>query len=301
MTAPVRDPGSAALRGPLYRLGAFALALLVGGVVIGALLGILAQQGIMKQRVHGVLQPLPMLATGALAVLLLAGVSRLIVRRFEARDLSAIGLPVTGGARDVGMGLLLGILVPVGSALLLLRLGVASILPAHVDGSVLLTATIPMLGAIALLSTWEELCFRGYPLRMLREAGGPWTATILTGLAFGLIHAGNPGANPLGLVLTAVNGVLLGWVVLRSGSLWIACGYHAGWNLMAALVLGMRDSGIVTPGAFFRTTLTGSPWLTGGEYGFEASIVTGALECVLLSLLVVFAPRLVRASPREGV
>lgn len=93
-----------------------------------------------------------------------------------------------------------------------------------------------------------------------------------------------------------MNGVLLGWVVCRTGSPWLACGYHAGWNLVASEVLGLRDSGIVSPGSVLHTTLSGPTWLSGGTYGFEGSAVTGILETVLLGAMIALAPRLPRVA-----
>jgi len=64
----------------------------------------------------------------------------------------------------------------------------------------------------------------------------------------------------------------LGWVVLRSGSLWLVCGYHAGWNLAASILLGMRDSGLSAPGSLFTTILSGPTWLSGGAGRVDAAI-----------------------------
>jgi membrane protease YdiL (CAAX protease family) len=135
-----------------------------------------------------------------------------------------------------------------------------------------------MMLAVLLLSTWEEIALRGYPLQLLSEAWGPAWAATATGLAFGLLHAGNPGANPLGLLLTATGGVLLAWLVIRTGSLWLACGYHGGWNLTAAVVLGLRDSGVQHGGSLLRTELSGPAWLTGGDW-LQASLLTGHWSC----------------------
>jgi hypothetical protein len=77
----------------------------------------------------------------------------------------------------------------------------------------------------------------------------------------------------------------------RTGSLWLVCGYHAGWNLVAAIGFGMRDSGMLAPGALLSTELNGPTLLTGGSYGFEASIVSYVVEAVILVVLLIHAPR----------
>ena len=117
-------------------------------------------------------------------------------------------------------------------------------------------------------------------------------AALITGVLFGLVHSANSAANPQGLIFTAIGGVLLALLVMRNGPLWMASGYHAGWNATAALVLGLTVSGTTTPGSWITTTLSGPRWISGGPYGFESSLITGLAEPVVLGVLVWLAPRL---------
>jgi CAAX protease family protein len=273
-----------------WRLAGF---LLVFAVAAALVTGLLYLMRFPKQRVNGVLQPLPLLGSAIAILGIIVAVTWLFLRFVEHRSLATVGLPPGRPWRTgISLGLLLGAIVPFSVAALLWVTGHAVIQPARPSATGLLHATLPMIGATALLSSWEEIAYRGYPLQLLDEIGGVWFGTTLAGIAFGLTHAGNPGANPLGLGNTALNGVLLGWVVLRSGSLWLACGYHTGWNLAASIVLGMRDSGISAPGSLFTTTLAGPTWLSGGAYGFEASVVAGVTEAVLLLALIALGSRL---------
>jgi membrane protease YdiL (CAAX protease family) len=210
----------------------------------------------------------------------------------EIRSLATIGLPWRPSLSTFSLGLALGTIVPALVTLLLGFLGFAIVRPNAMSVGLLLGTTLPMVGATILLSTWEELAFRGYPLQLLIVWTGPWPAALATGILFGLAHAGNPGANALGFLNTAINGVLLAWIVMRTGSLWLACGYHTGWNFMASQVLGLVDSGVQAPGSLLATQLTGPDWVGGGGYGFEASAVTGLLEAALLGVLVWQARRL---------
>jgi hypothetical protein len=240
-----------------------------------------------------VLQPLPLLGTGAVVVTIVLGATVGSLRRFERRTLATVGLPSGRAAyAGIALGLLLGAMVPLIVWGVLWATGHAVVEAGHLSSSDLLGATLPMALATVLLSSWEEIAFRGYPLQLLSELGGPWLGACLTGVTFGLAHSGNPGANLLGFLNTALNGVLLAWIVIKSGSLWLACGYHAGWNLAASTLIGMRDSGLIAPGSLFGTTLNGPTWLSGGAYGFEASILTGLSETLLLSLVLAFASHL---------
>lgn len=60
---------------------------------------------------------------------------------------------------------------------------------------------------------------------------------------------------------------------------------------MAALTLGLRDSGTLHGGALFHTELTGPAWLSGGAYGFEASVLTALIETAILGGMIVGSGR----------
>ncbi len=269
-----------------FRLAAFLGLLIAGAAVIG--FGWRAL-GLPRQMQGGVVQPWSLLATGALLVLLGVGVTWLSLRRMEGRGLRTVGLWFApGNLRRAAIGCFFGGLTPALVASGLAIAGFATITPVSPD---LLGITMPMIGAMILISSWEEILLRGYFVQVIGEMGGPWIAAGISGLLFGLMHAGNPGANPAGLIITAANGVLLAMLAVRTGSLWLACWYHAGWNLVAALGFGMRDSGMLSPGAFFSTELHGPTLLTGGSYGFEASLISYFVEAAILVLLLVYAPR----------
>jgi len=242
----------------------------------------------------------PQLLSGILLLGLALGVTAGMLRRLEGRALDSVGLARDRSALGWPVGLVLGAATPLLVTAGFLAAGQAELRPAALTGRVLALTTLPMTFGVLMLSTWEEIAFRGYPLQLLAEWRGPRLAALLTGLAFGLAHSGNPGANPAGLAFTAMNGALLAWVVIRTGSLWLATGYHVGWNLMAAIVLGLRDSGAVLEGSLAHTELSAPTWLSGGAFGFEASPLTGVAELVVLLLVVRWSRRFpanVRAQP----
>jgi membrane protease YdiL (CAAX protease family) len=272
-----------------WRLALFLLLVTLLAAGVGLLFFL---SGYPPQRSHGVLQPVPLLGSAIAVVLVIVGATLLSLGLVERRSLATIGLP-SGRVRNVSLaaGLLLGAIVPLLVCGLLWVAGNAVITANTLSASDLLRVTLPMVAATLLLSSWEEIAFRGYGMQLATELGGRWLGAGVTGVAFGLAHAGNPGANLLGFLNTALNGVLLGWLVIRTGSLWLSCGYHAGWNLAASTLLGMRDSGTIAPGSFFSTSLTGPTWLSGGTYGFEASALSGIAETVLLVGLLAVVPR----------
>lgn len=82
--------------------------------------------------------------------------------------------------------------------------------------------------ACILAPLFEELVFRGWLLGGLLPHLGPRNAVVLSSLFFALSH-GDAAHVPELFVL----GVALGWVYLRSGSLWVAVTVHAMWNFWA--------------------------------------------------------------------
>jgi CAAX protease family protein len=129
----------------------------------------------------------------------------------------------------------------------------------------------------------EEALFRGYPLQTMTRAGLFLVGTLLTSLAFGGIHLGNPnfkqGLPFLNLVLA---GVWFAVAYFRTRSLWFPWGLHWAWNWALGSLFGLPVSGIteIAPYPLLRGTDLGPAWLTGGDYGIE-----GGLACTIALIL----------------
>src|SRR6185437_3580003 len=136
----------------------------------------------------------------------------------------------------------------------------------------------------------EEFSFRGYALTTLTQAAGFWPAAILLSIAFGAVHASNPGETPLGLFAVGLVGLFFCFTWRRTGSLWFAVGMHAAWDFCESFVYGVPDSGLVTPGRLLAPRLHGSRWITGGTAGPEASVWARAVVAALFAILAVRFP-----------
>jgi len=78
-------------------------------------------------------------------------------------------------------------------------------------------SSVGVLGVVLGAPLAEEVLFRGYGLARIRELGGERRALLFTALVFALAHGSwvkLPGTFAIGL--------FLGWLVLRTGSLWPA-------------------------------------------------------------------------------
>jgi membrane protease YdiL (CAAX protease family) len=270
------------------------LILMIGLIaIINGLNRLLNLAGMPQSIVDDVINPLALMLYGLVDVSAALAVVWIMLLYFENRSLFTIGLPLGYKlTKGFGVGFVLGGL-PIGIIVLSVWVfGEVNFNAQMITLEFVLTLTLPALIAILLLAFLEEFILRGYAMQLIAEGAGYWVAITITGIIFGVVHSGNPGANIPGVVNTCINGILLAWLVVRTGSLWIAWGYHVGWNLVSSMVFGLRLSGVMFPGAFIHGELIGPEWITGGEYGFEGSLLAGIIESCILALAVLFANRL---------
>jgi membrane protease YdiL (CAAX protease family) len=125
------------------------------------------------------------------------------------------------------------------------------------------------LAAAALL---EELLFRGYPLRRLADAVGPWAALLVSTVVFTAAHLGNPGAGPAGAGNIALAGVWLSVAFFSPAGMPLAWGLHFGWNAGLGLVFDAPVGGqrLAVPAVDYAP---GSrAWFDGGAFGPEGGL-----------------------------
>lgn len=79
----------------------------------------------------------------------------------------------------------------------------------------------------------EEVFFRGYVMRRIQAADGALIAWIASSLMFGIFHF-----DPIHTPTSALIGFYLGWMVLRTGSLWVGVVAHTVNNFVATISVG---------------------------------------------------------------
>ena len=219
------------------------------------------------------------LAGSAAALLLAATASGWALLRIDGRPPRALGLAVRAGApRELAVGTLVGValLVPVLGLLALsggFRVGAEA-----GDAATLWSVAAESLLLLTVAAAAEEVLVRGYPLQLLAKAWGPVPALVATSVAFGLVHLGNPAMGWLAVANVSLAGAFLGVLVLETGSLWWATGAHLGWNWGQAFLADLPVSGLdVVDAPLWEGRLHGAPWLSGGGFGVEGSILTAAV------------------------
>jgi sodium transport system permease protein len=149
-------------------------------------------------------------------------------------------LPAAGGVL-AGLGMCAA--VPFAAALLDLRPdpagGAAAFLEKALAG---LHPAVLLLLLAVLPAVVEEGMFRGWVLRGLRSEMSAAAAILLSAVLFGVFHL-----EPPRIALTGLQGLALGWLALRTGSLWpgvIAHVLHNGLTLVAGLRVQEAGKGL---------------------------------------------------------
>jgi membrane protease YdiL (CAAX protease family) len=184
-----------------------------------------------------------------------------------------------GAPQELGLGLLVGFALFSSMTGVVWLLGGIEFLNvrAVADTELAEWATIALVSGF-----YEETLFRGLLLRQIERLGGTWIALAITAGLFGLLHIINPDATWLGAIgIVFEAGILLGAAYLVTRRLWLAVGLHAAWNFTQAWVFSVPVSGTGRTIGLINTRRIGPEWLTGGDFGLEASLPAIVLATAL--------------------
>lgn len=126
--------------------------------------------------------------------------------------------------------------------------------------SALQWASLLFIGALS-PAICEELLFRGFILQGLRGSVRPWVAVVVTALLFGLLHM-----SIYRLAGTTALGVIMGFLVLRTGSIYPAMLFHFVNNALALTFAMVFDAETVVG------TDVSYAWLIPGAVAFATGL-----------------------------
>jgi membrane protease YdiL (CAAX protease family) len=201
----------------------------------------------------------------------------------EQRPFRSVGFMGTRAAHRFFGGTLIGgfmLLLPV---LALLATGRYENTASHETSTGSAALILPFLVWVVQSST-EEAVVRGYLLQISALQLPSWLALGISSVMFGVAHL---DFHPLVLTNITLAAFFFSFVALGQGSLWMACGIHAGWNYTQGSLLGVPVSGIERDASIWALgPAQGAPeWLTGGDFGIEG----GAAATVVLAIAVVIS------------
>jgi membrane protease YdiL (CAAX protease family) len=219
------------------------------------------------------------------SIFLCTAIAALIMARIEHREFGTYGLPLRSAFRkDFWIGIVVGFSAISTSLFGIFALHGFRLTGLAIHGRTIFSAMAAWGATFILVGLAEEFAFRGYLQFTLTTGIGFWPSAILLSALFGLAHAGNPGESKAGLFSVLLFGLLFCLFLRRTGNLWWAVGFHAGWDWGQTFFYGVADSGIAPYHNLLNSAFTGPCWLTGGTVGPEASIFTPVV-LVLVAVL----------------
>ena len=87
---------------------------------------------------------------------------------------------------------------------------------------------------------------------------------------------------------TMVSGLFVS-MLIRSQSLWLPIGFHAGWNFCLVAILGTKMSGGDSDFGLFSVELSGITLITGGQFGMEASVISMVFYILIAVLFIKYS------------
>lgn len=230
------------------------------------------------------------------ATLLAVLLATALMARLERKNVAAYGLMGSGRFRFFLVGLASGFALQSLLVGILVATGHMQLSFAHLAAGRALAYAAAWALCFLLVGMTEEFMLRGYLLAALARGIGFWPAALALAALFGLLHRGNAGESPFGLVAAGLVALVFSLSLWRLGHLWWAIGFHAAWDWAESFFYGTADSGVVSAGRLMHAHPLGSVLLSGGRTGPEGSL-WAALALALAAAFVAFTqPRHSRAN-----
>jgi hypothetical protein len=202
----------------------------------------------------------------------------LVRKLIDRKSFVSLGFSIKGHLKDILYGFF-GAMILMGTGfLILLMLGNLRITSFSIDMSALLYWGLTLLLAAAL----EEVSFRGYMLNNMMASMNNILAAGIIAILFGIGHGMGQNASVIGIINCALMGLFVGLYYVRKKNLWMPIFFHLGWNFFQGTIFGFNVSGRSFNYSLLGTDLSGSELLTGGEVGFEGSLIVTLLTILAI-------------------
>lgn len=186
---------------------------------------------------------------------------------------------------DIIIGLCIGIIAMLGIYIMELHFGFIQFSKTTHDYGKLANLFMIM----TVMAFGEELLFRGYMLNgLLQLLKNKYTAVLITGILFGLAHAGNPNATPLSIISNGLGGVMYSIAFIESESIWLPFALHFAWNFVQGPIFGFPVSGITFRSIILQNFVAGKGIFTGAGYGPEGGIIGISFRFLVIIMLLLY-------------
>ncbi|MDR1169973.1 MAG: CPBP family intramembrane metalloprotease, partial [Prevotellaceae bacterium] len=213
-----------------------------------------------------------MTETTVLRIIVTAG-TLLIVFIFthyiDRADFKSLGFQLKDFRKNMLLGIVMGALIMAIGFCILFMLDEIRVTAVTYDTYKLLTSVV----LFSVVAFGEELIMRGYILNNLLQSMNKYVALALSSVIFSIMHIFNPNFDMMSFVSIVLAGLMLGISYIYTKNLWFPVALHFSWNFFQGTVFGFKVSGQEIYSVIIQHP-TENNILSGGEFGFEGSIVS---------------------------
>ncbi|MCP4762135.1 MAG: CPBP family intramembrane metalloprotease [archaeon] len=130
-----------------------------------------------------------------------------------------------------------------------------------------------------LVALSEEFLARGYILNNLLDSINKYVAIVISSVIFSLLHIFNDNISWLSIINLFLAGLIFGAAYIYTRNLWLPISLHLFWNFIQGSILGFNVSGLNLD-SLLVLDISGRTIITGGDFGFEGSILCTILELI---------------------
>jgi len=214
---------------------------------------------------------------GFLGMLGVAWLFRIFI---DKKSFKSLGFEFSNYKKDFLYGLLGGFALIATGFVILMLMGNLSVSNINFD--------LPLILGYILLFTIasfnEEIMIRGYILNNFFDSMDKYIALIVSSLLFAVMHLANANFTTISFINIFLAGILLGIYYVHKQNLWLPIALHFSWNFFQGPIFGFEVSGVDVTGTIIQD-IQGSDVITGGQFGFEGSIIATLLMVISIVLL----------------
>lgn len=185
--------------------------------------------------------------------------------------------------KDLILGLIIGAVLVTLNVILILLIGDASF-SSEISNINFSNSLLKGFLVFIVVGFAEETLFRGYFIMTLQQMGKWWLSILVSSIIFALLHGGlNDNVTYIGVINLLLAAILLGYMFIKTQSIWMPVGLHITWNYFQGYIFGVEVSGR-TVGEGLYTLNVKDTFMTGGAFGLEG----GLGNTIVLTVALIF-------------
>lgn len=144
-------------------------------------------------------------------------------------------------------------------------------------------------GGFIIQGAMEEILCRGFLMTQLNKKVGRHLSILISFIAFSFPHFSSFLENEVLIGIIAIINLLLvtyvfSYLMLKYKNIYACSGFHSIWNFILFGIIGLNLSGTTNTFSLLSFNADGN-FLTGGNYGIEASIITTVILLILIVVI----------------